>query len=58
MHTNLLNFQVSQSRLMRKNSGRKMVQNPYYKSPSVDITLNQAKSDVPGTVTMDTTILL
>ena len=42
---------------MRKNSGRKIVQTPYYKSPPVDIILNYAKSDVPGTVAMDITVL-
>jgi hypothetical protein len=34
-----------------------MVQTPYYKSPPVDIILNYAKSDVPGTVAVDITIL-
>jgi len=43
---------------MRKNSGRKMVQNRYYKSSPVDIILNYAKFVVPTTVVMDITILL
>ena len=58
MNTKFLNFHVSQSRLMTKNSSRKMVQNPYCKSPPVDIILNYAKSDVLGTVAMDITVLL
>jgi len=57
MHTKFLNFHDSQSRLMRKNSGRKMAQNRYYKSSPVDIILNYPKSDVSTTVVMDITIL-
>jgi hypothetical protein len=58
MRKKYLNFHVSQSRLMRKNSGTKIIQTPYHKSPPVDIIFSYAKFDVPGTVVMVITILL